>query len=205
MRSIMRLALGAASVMVALGSETVGAAPSFTTEYSYYSVSGSNPTGIYASLLRHLQRVNGKKHHAFTSIRISSPRTVRTAKGCRVESLSVRFLIRMPRHSDEASLSANDRRLWRQFSSFVKRHEETHRAIWMACARSIAARVIQAQSCDQAARRVIEQTKAACRKKDAAFDAAEGRRLDNHPFMRAAVAPIYAPIRTRKKTALQAN
>ena len=205
MRSIMRLALGAASMMLALGPETAGAAPSFTTEYSYYSVSGATPTAIYASLLRHLQRVNGKKHHAFTSIRISSPRTVRTAKGCRVESLSVRFLIRMPRHSNEASLSPNNRRLWRQFSSFVKRHEETHRAIWMACARSITARVMPAQGCDQAARKVIEQTKAACRKKDAAFDAAEGRRLDNHPFMRAAVAPIYTPIRARKKAALQAN
>lgn len=205
MRSIMRLALGAACVMVALGPEKVRAAPSFTTEYSYYSVSGASPTAIYASLLRHLQRVNGKRHHAYTSIKFSSPRTVRTAKGCRVESLSVRFLIRLPRHSDETSLSANGRRLWRQFSSFVRQHEETHRAIWMACARNITARVIQAPSCDQAARRIIEQTKAACRKKDAAFDAAEGRRLDNHPFMRAAVAPIYTPIRTRKKSALQAN
>lgn len=197
MRLIMRLTLGAAIVITALEPDTARSAPAFTTKYSYYSVSGESTTGIFASLLKRSLRVNGRRHHAITSIDISRSRTLRSAQGCSVGGLSVRFHIRLPKLDSAASLSANDRRLWQQFSTFVKRHEETHRAIWMGCVRSAEARIagLQGRSCGEVeskARRVIEQAKIACRKKDVAFDAAEQSRLENHPFMKAAVAPIYA-------------
>ncbi len=200
MRSTIRLVLGAASMVIALGPEAARAAPSFSTAYSYYSVSGTTATGIYASLLR--WQINRSRHFASTSISIGKPGTASSAKGCRVDHLPVKFLIRLPKHSNEASLPANDRRLWQQFSSFVRKHEETHRAIWMGCARSLYARVagFHARSCDAAvknAKRVFEQTRGTCLKKDAAFDAAERRHFDSHPFIRAAEAPIYRPIKTR--------
>jgi predicted secreted Zn-dependent protease len=203
MRSIVKLAI-VAIVVLAPGPETAQAAPAFSTRYSYYGVSGTSPTGIFASLLRNAQRINGVKHHAFTKIDIATPRTVSSANGCRVGGLSVRFLIRMPRLTNEASLSANDRRLWQQFSGFIRRHEETHRAIWMNCARRMDAtlRGLRGRNCAdvaQRARKVIEQVKPACRRQDMALDATDRGRFDNYPFMRAALAPIYKPVKTKAK------
>jgi predicted secreted Zn-dependent protease len=210
MRSIVGLAVGAVIMITAPGPESAQSAPAFTTKYSYYGVSGGSTTGIFASLLKRLRRVNGRRHHAFTSINISKPKIVRSAKGCSVGGLSVSFLILLPRLDNEASLSANDRRLWRQFSTFVRKHEETHRAIWMGCVRTIEARAagLRGRSCGEIERKaqsIVEQTKASCRKKDAAFDAAEQRRLDNHPFMKAALAPIYAPPQTRQAAKKRKN
>jgi len=205
MRSFARLAIAAVGVVFALGLETAQAAPAFTTRYSFYSVSGTSTTGIFASLLKNSLRVNGTRHHALTIIEFSTPRTVSSAKGCRVAGLSVRFLIRLPRHANEASLSASDRRLWQQFSGFIRKHEETHRAIWMNCVRRMDAVLtgLQGRNCTEAARRarnIIEQVKPACRQKDIAFDAADRGRFDNHPFMKAALAPIYTPVKTKAKT-----
>lgn len=191
---ITRLALVAVTALAVLAPGAARSAPAFTTKYSYYVVSGGSATSIFASLLRHSLRVNGRTHHAITEISISRPKVIRSARGCSVNGLPVRFLIRLPKLGNEASLSAKDRRLWQQFSTFVRRHEERHRTIWMGCARSIEAN-LQAKSCGEIQRtmqRVIDQAKAACRKKDAAFDAAEQNRLNNHPFIKSALAPIYA-------------
>jgi predicted secreted Zn-dependent protease len=200
MRAITGLAVGVV-VLTALASGTARAAPSFATKYSYYTVSGRSTTSIFASLLRRSLQVNGRRHHAITSIDISRPKIVRSAKGCSVSGPSIRFLIRLPRLDNEASLSASDRRLWQQFSTFVRQHEERHRAIWMGCARTIEAS-LRGKSCGQierTMRRVIDQAKAACRKQDAAFDAVEQSRLENHPFIRSALAPVYAPPKKLKK------
>lgn len=204
MRPIARQ-VSAAGMVLALGLETVQAAPAFTTKYSYYSVSGGNPTAIYASLLKNLQHMPIGRVHAYTSTTFYAPKTVRTAKGCQVGKLPVNFLIRLPRHSNEASLSSRDRRLWQQFADSIRKHEETHRAFWMGCARNMDAIIsgLRGPSCEDISRRVrsiVEQGRLACRRKDIAFDAAERRRFDTHPFMRAALAPIYAPVRDKRKT-----
>jgi predicted secreted Zn-dependent protease len=195
MRAIRWLALAAAMVLTVLAPAAARSAPAVTTKYSYYTVSGTSTTSIFTSLLKRSLLVNGRPHYAITSIDISRPKIIRSAKGCAVKGPSVSFLIRLPKLDNEASLPANDRRLWHQFSSFVRNHEENHRAIWMGCARSIEAS-LRWKTCNEIERtmqRVIDQAKAACRKKDAAFDAAEQRRLENHPFITSALAPIYAP------------
>lgn len=214
MTHIAGLATVVVGVALALGAETAESEPVFTTNYSYYGISGGTSTGIFASLLQNLQHLRGGRFHAYTSINIPVPKTVKTATGCQVGRLSVNFLIRLPKHRNEAALSASDRRLWRQFSTFIRKHEETHRAFWMGCARSMDAKLasLRGNNCDEVARQarnVIEQGKPNCRRKDIAFDAAETRRLDRHPFMKAAVAPIYTPLRGksvkgRKATSLPA-
>lgn len=211
---IVGLVTVAAGAALMLGAETTKSEPVFTTNYSYYGISGGTSTGVYASLLQNLQHLKGGRFHAYTSINISTPKTVKTATGCQVGRLYVTFLIRLPKHRNEAALSASDRRLWRQFTTFIRKHEETHRAFWMGCVRSMDAKVasLRGKSCDDLARKardVIAQGKPVCRRKDIAFDAAETRSLDRHPFINAALAPIYKPLRgkavKRKKSTLLPN
>ncbi len=208
---IVGLVTVAASVALILGAETAKSEPVFTTSYSYYGVTGGTSTGIYASLLQNLQHLKGGRFHTYTSINISTPKMIKSATGCQVGRLYVTFLIRLPKHRNETALSASDRRLWRQFTTFIRRHEETHRAFWMGCARSMDAKIasLRGNSCDDLARKardVIAQGKPVCQRKDIAFDAAETRSLDRHPFINAALAPIYTPLRgkavKRKKSTL---
>jgi predicted secreted Zn-dependent protease len=43
--------------------------------------------------------------------------------------------------NNEGKLPPLIRSKWQQFSEFLKKHEETHRAIWMGCAREFETKV----------------------------------------------------------------
>ena len=48
----------------------------------------------------------------------------------------------------ERSLPPLIRSKWQQFSEFLKKHEETHRAIWMGCAKEFELQVSSLRSGD---------------------------------------------------------
>ena len=113
---------------------------------------------------------------------------------CQIVGYGLRldFVIRLPKIRNEAVLSKSERRLWRQFSSFLKSHEEHHTELWLACAADLDRKVkaLNVKSCKTASRKVDQLWKrmlATCGKTQTAFDAAERQTLMKQPFMRAAV------------------
>jgi len=200
MRAIIGAVLGAVVVFLAPGPETIQAAPAFTTKYVYYKVSGDSAAGVYVSMLKRGPHVKGEKAYAATSAESSQRGKLELAKNCRITDYqySVDFTIRLPKLTDEAALSAAARNRWQQFSSFLKKHEETHRAIWMGCANEIETKIraLRGRTCDEVdkkAQAIRDGVQNACNRKHAAFDAAEQKRLAKHPFVKLVLAPIYNP------------
>lgn len=167
------------------------ARPVHSTKYSYYSINGDSAEEIYGAMLRKGPRVNGAKAYAATSATTTQDGRMAQGGSCRIEAyrLTIDFVIRLPKIRNERVLPPADRRHWQQFAAFLKKHEETHRAIWIDCATELERQVkaIHVKSCaeaDRRARQLWERMRAACTKKHNAFDAAEQKRLMKHPFVR---------------------
>jgi predicted secreted Zn-dependent protease len=207
MRSIIGMAVGAAVVLAAWGSQQALAAPAFTTKYVYYKVSGDSAAGVYVSMLKRGPHVRGERAYAATSAESSQRGKLEIKNSCRIidYQYSVDFVIRLPKLTNEASLSAGARARWQQFSSFLRKHEETHRSIWMGCAHEIEAKVraLRGRSCDEVDRKaqvIREQVQSTCNRKHVAFDAAEQKKLAKHPFVKMVLAPIYRPSKVKTST-----
>ncbi|MBC8036696.1 MAG: DUF922 domain-containing protein [Rhizobiales bacterium] len=167
------------------------ARPLQTTKYSYYSISGTTASAIYSNMLRRGPHVNGQKAYAATSATTSQDGKLLQAKSCIVQEyrLKIDFVIRLPQIKNESVLPPTDRSRWKQFAKFLKKHEETHRAIWLECAQDLEnkARAINAESCagaDEKAAKLWDQMRKTCSRKHDAFDAAEQKRLLQQPFVK---------------------
>jgi predicted secreted Zn-dependent protease len=168
----------------------IAAKPAFTTKYTYYMVGGDSVESIYNAMLSKGPRVNGAKAYASTLATSSQDGNLTQSKTCRIENYKLRidFVINLPKIRNEKVLPAADRSRWQQFSKFLRKHEETHRAIWLECAANLDSKVraIKAKSCSDAdaqATRLWNATRAACGKRHDAFDRAEQKKLVQHPFV----------------------
>lgn len=208
MRAIMGMAAGAAILLSALGWNAAEAAPAFSTKYVYYKVSGDTAAGVYVSMLKRGPHVKGEKAYAATSAESSQRGKLELTKSCRIVDYQYRidFTIRLPKLTNETSLSTNTRDRWQQFSSFLRKHEEKHRTIWMGCANEIETKVraLRGRTCeevDRKAQAIRDQVQNACNRKHAAFDTAEQKKLAKHPFVKMVLAPINKPIKTTRLAA----
>jgi predicted secreted Zn-dependent protease len=204
MRAIFGMAIGAAVLCSAWGSQQALSAPAFTTKYVYYKVSGDSAAGVYVSMLKRGPHVRGARAYAATMMESSQRGKLEQTNSCRISDyqISADFTIRLPKLTNEASLSPSARARWQQFSSFLRKHEETHRSIWMGCAREAEAKVraLRGRTCnevDRKAQAIREQVQNACNQKHLAFDAAEQKRLAKHPFVKMVLAPIYNPVKPK--------
>lgn len=135
--------------------------------------------------------VNGAKAYASMAATAAQKGKLLQGSSCKFVDYRIEldFVIKLPRISNEKILPAADRSHWRQFSAFLKQHEETHRRIWLGCAADVERQVkaIKARSCEDASRKAAqlwERMQAACDRKHKAFDAAEQHRLMTHPFVK---------------------
>jgi predicted secreted Zn-dependent protease len=167
------------------------AKPVETTKYKYYAISGDNPGEIYMAMVRRGPDVNGVNAYASTLATSSQTGRLMQGKSCRIDGYQVRidFVINLPRLKNEKALSGATKAKWGQFKSFLKSHEETHRSIWLGCARELEAKIagIRNTNCkalDKEAARLFEKMRSACQKKHKAFDAAEQEKLLRHPFVK---------------------
>ena len=113
------------------------------------------------------------------------------AKSCRISDYGhkIDFVIRLPKIKDEKKLSSAERARFQKFSQFLKKHEETHRSIWLDCAAKLESRVasISVKSCNEAeakSEKLWADMRRSCNQRHQAFDAAEQKRLLQHPFLR---------------------
>ena len=187
-RRLLQVTATLSCVVLATGVE---AKPLQTTKYSYYPISGATAEAIYSNMLRRGPHVNGQKAYAATSATTSQDGKLLQAKSCIVQDyrLRINFVISLPQMKNESMLRPSDRARWRQFAQFLKKHEETHRSIWLGCAQDMEnkARAINSPSCagaDAKAAKLWEQMRKTCGREHDAFDAAEQKRLLQQPFVK---------------------
>jgi len=147
-------------------------------------------------MLRRGPHVGGGKAYASTKmVPEVSAKTVETGGGCRIQDFKVNmtFTIRLPQLKKSATVDATLRKSFSRFYEFAKKHEETHRTIWLKCAAEAEARVntIKAKTCPDAEARglaIVEEVARQCDARHVAFDEAEQKRLVNHPFIKQILA-----------------
>lgn len=202
-----------AAGMVFCGIVNAGAQPSYTTKYSYYTISGDTAAEVYYAMIRRGPHVNGAKAYASTAATSSQQGRLAQGESCQIESyrLKIDFLIRLPKIKNVKVLPGPVSARWQQFSQFLKTHEETHRSIWMECASKLEAevRAISASDCavaDARATKLWTQMRQSCARRHDAFDAAEQKRVVQHPFVRMVmsqqgkhVAAAAVPTKKKKK------
>jgi predicted secreted Zn-dependent protease len=142
-------------------------------------------------MIRRGPHVNGAKAYAATSMNPSQEGRLVQGKSCRIDDYKIKanFVIRLPKMRNEAALGGETLARWRQFSTFLRKHEETHRSIWMGCASELENRIseLRTPNCGALERKAAAlwaSIKGRCDKKHDAFDNAEQLRLVKHPFVR---------------------
>jgi predicted secreted Zn-dependent protease len=95
-------------------------------------------------------------------------------------TLNIDFVMTLPKARNQ--LDSTTRSAWNAFVAFTKRHEETHRSIYVKCGNDFVAKAerLSAATCsalDAAIRRLLEVEKAVCDVRQRAFDRAEYGRV----------------------------
>jgi predicted secreted Zn-dependent protease len=105
------------------------------TNYHYFTVRGGSASSIYRSLESGSSLVDARRTIANTEYTISSSGVKSSGTPCRVTGInvSITYDIHLPRLADESDLSPGLRRDWHSFVSYLKGHEDHHRALWQAC------------------------------------------------------------------------
>ena len=177
------------------------------TNYTHYLIAGESAEGLYRSMLRKGPHVGGGKAYASTKmVPEVSAKTIETGSGCRIQNFQVNmtFTIRLPQLKKSAKVDADLRRSFSRFYEFARKHEETHRSIWLKCAAEAEAEVnkVRAKTCSEAEARglaIVEEVARQCDARHVAFDEAEQKRLVHHPFIKQVLA------RQKKKAVAQAG
>lgn len=177
-----------ASLLIAV---PAAAKPVSTTKYTYYTIAGDTAAEIYNAMIRRGPHVNGEKAYAATSATSSQQGTLAQGKSCRIDNyqFKIDFVIKLPKIKNEAVLPPAVRSRWHQFQGFLKSHEETHRSIWLDCARDLEAKIraISTKDCgtaDARATKLWNEMRRSCNRRHEAFDAAEQQRLVRQPFVK---------------------
>lgn len=165
------------------------------TKYTYYSIQGDTPVSIYATMIKRGPRVGGVKAYAKT-LAVSTPSVqIIQGKTCQIQAfaLNFNFEISLPKLKNESAITGRTKAEWQSFARFLKIHEETHRAIWLAYGSALESKVrgLKAKSCTELASKIIklrQQMSAACNRKQEAFDTAQQRVLLQQPFVKLVLA-----------------
>lgn len=180
---------------VATAAATVPAASELrhTTAYRTNPIHGTTPAQLWRSMRAHpIIDEDGPALANITHDHTLSVETERSGGSCRVSNLDFRwkFVITLPKAVDEARMSGATRGMWREFTRFLKRHEERHRAIFLECGRDFLARAarITGGTCFGMKRKVqrfIDKEYAACMARQRAFDRRERPAVANLALRRA--------------------
>ncbi len=170
-----------------------GAGASSHTTYLYFPVEGNSLPELHSDMVRNGPTANGVRGYGVTSVDPGKRLDIAACKKSGSYHFDVEFLIHLPKATNAAasSLSPRDRGMWMRFTQFVKKHEETHRSIWMVCAADFERRLQAggAQDCASGqtkVRALWSQMIAECSPKQVAFDNAQRGIVSANPFIRQA-------------------
>ncbi len=165
------------------------------TSYVHFPLRAGSEAGLLAEMRRAGPLVGGR--HAFARTRMRAAITMSMAGPagrCRMRKVSIglRFAISLPRPLRLRQMSAPARRRWAAFASRLRRHEQHHCGIWLACARKARRAMLKltAPSCaalKQRAEATYRKVMDACGKRHDIFDRRERMAVLRDPFVRAAL------------------
>jgi predicted secreted Zn-dependent protease len=179
------LALAGLALAGAIASGPAGAEVRSITNLHSYHVIGSTSADLIASLRNN--PFHGPNGPALANIRPTYSMaldTKQTGGTCSVANvkLDMTFDVTLPA-ATEGLLAADARYAWRTFSAFAKRHEETHREIYVDCAKDFVAeaqKLTTTSGCDSLkaqATRLLDAENQACNLRQQAFDRVDGPRV----------------------------
>jgi predicted secreted Zn-dependent protease len=164
----------------------------YDTKYTYYLIAGQSADDLHSSMSQKGPHIYGGR--AYASATVDPTVTLRTRQQggiCRIADFRVhmKFTIRLPKLKKSANLTSELRESFQQFYQSAKQHEETHRSIWLKCAREteVLARKVRAGTCSEAeamAYDLYHHIGQECHERQMAFEAIEYERLAQHPFIR---------------------
>lgn len=165
-----------------------------STEVTYFDVVGSTPAKIYRNILDRGPRIGGNKARASIGTHtVQDGRIVEIGDSCVLKdyTITLQFVIRRPRITNEEVLSGADRALWRDMNAFIQTHENQHKEVWSACATKLDKKMsaLRLPSCDELAQTADGLWRKMLADGDArqrAYDVEQTRELMLQPFMRRA-------------------
>jgi predicted secreted Zn-dependent protease len=162
-----------------------------SSTYNYFIIKGQTAPQIYASLLAHANGPAGHDAYATTLTRIHQKADFLIGKNCTVHRYDniAEFKINLPKLKSTARVNATALSDWNGFANVLKRHEEHHRSLWLACATKFNSAVqhMNGRTCDQlgnSIKKLWAKTEAMCRQQNNAFDKTEQAHFLTLPFIR---------------------
>ncbi len=177
-----------AAALVLPAAVSASAQPVVRTSYTYYNISGSSLPELRQAMISKRVSANGVMGYGMTSPSLGREMSVASCKATGNYRFSVTISEKLPR-ADTSQLSPADASRWNSFAQFVRRHEDTHRAIWVSCAADAERKFVAGgtQDCGSAHSRAIKiynEMIAQCKPKQVAFDAQQRGVLKSHPFIK---------------------
>lgn len=168
----------------------------YSTQYRDHAVRGTTPPEIWRYMNAHpiMDPDDGPAYANLTHDHDLSLQVATRNGACRVTDLTFRwrFVLTLPKATDYGRMSAGNKSLWTNFVAGLKRHEETHRSIFIGCGESFvpeAMRLTGPSGCvgmQRKVRRFIDQRYASCMAKQKAFEKQDRSRVLGLGFIRAA-------------------
>ena len=180
--------LGRAAVVAGVaGGLNVGALAEVhtSTQTRTYSVGGTTA----ASLVSYMRSnpFHGSRGDAVANIQPNytlSMLTKQTGATCHASkvTLGLRFVMTLPHARSTSAMGSSTRSAWNSFVAFSRKHEETHRGIYVQCGNTFVAKAqrLTASNCaalQASIRRLLEAEKQACESKQRPFDRADYGRV----------------------------
>lgn len=167
-----------------------------TTEYRTHAVRGTTPHAVLLYMNAHpiIDPDDGPAYANLTHDHALSLSTAREGGVCRVSRLTFhwRFVLTVPKAVDLAAMDSRTRIMWNDFVAGLKRHEETHRAIFLRCGAKFvpaAERLTGVGNCaslERKVRRAIDQAYQACMAEQRVFEKRDRSRILGLAFIKAA-------------------
>jgi predicted secreted Zn-dependent protease len=157
-----------------------------TTQSRAYSVNGSTASSLVSFMRSNPFR--GDTGDAVANVRpyyTLNVATKATGGTCRASgvTLNIRFVMTLPHARSISAMASSTRSAWNSFVAFTRRHEDTHRRLYIQCGNSFVAKAqrLTASSCgavQASIRRLLEAEKRACDSRQRAFDRADYGRIN---------------------------
>ena len=191
--------IAGALVALLLGAMMLGIGPAlgelrYTTKYSENPIRGTTPEQLWRFMAAHpIIDEDGPALANITHDHTLSVASEKSGRACRVANIDFtwRFVITLPKAVDKAGMSPATGGMWREFTAYLKGHEEHHRTIFLGCGKKFladAAKITGGRNCFGFKRKIsrfIEKKYDACMKKQRAFDRQEKSSVANLALRRA--------------------
>lgn len=195
LRTTWTLAFGALLVLAGLAAPA-SAGLVHTTQYREHPVRGTTAPQVWRYMNAHpiIDPDDGPAYANLTHDHDLKVSVATSGGACRVTELTFRwrFVLTLPKAVDYGGMNRGTQSMWNGFVAGLKRHEETHRTIFLDCGAVFvpaASRMTGPAGCfgmQRKVRRFIDQRYAMCMAEQKAFEKRDRSNILGLPFIRAA-------------------